>query len=43
MSKIVRMEPANRVTDMLKHRGFLMALEIWNGEWEKSGRRGRAV
>jgi hypothetical protein len=43
MSKVVRMELANRVTDMLKLRAFLMALEIWNGEWEKGGRRGWAV
>jgi hypothetical protein len=40
MSKIVRMELANRVTDMLKLWAFLMALEIWNGKWEKSSRRG---
>jgi hypothetical protein len=43
MSKIVRMELANRVTDMLKLRAFLMAQEIWYGEWEKSSRRGWAV
>ena len=43
MSKIIRMEPTNRVTDMLKLRAFLMALGTWNGEWEKSSRRGWAV
>jgi hypothetical protein len=43
MSRIIRMELANRVTDMLKLRAFLMALEIWNGEWGKSSRCGWAV